>query len=299
MIFIMTAKKVFVTGAAGQTGREVVKELTTNAKNVEVWAGYRKDESGQKTFLQTIPNAHPCPCETNVESLTNCFRDVQDLFIIPPSTDDKVTVAKAYIDAAKKANVKFVLLLSVLGADKKDYSWGDQFHQIEEHLKSSGVESWCILRTPFYAQNLLLYHQQLQEGYLPLPVDSNNRFSQIDVCDVGKLVSAIFQDCSPHKGKVYEITGSEAMSADHLAQLMSKTLNRDIKWKQISNDEARKILQHEKVPEIEIKGLLDFYELAKTNCWSEVSGDFEKICGCKPTPLAEFINRHKTAMVSL
>lgn len=294
----MTAKKVFVTGGAGQTGVQVVKWLSREGRNLDVWAGIRKGDPTQESAIRAFASVHSCVTDaTDPRQLRESFQDVQDLFIVPSSTEDKVRLACNYIDAAREANVKFVLLLSVLGADRKDYSWGTQFHQIEEHLRESGLPAWCILRTPFYAQNLQLYKTQIQQGHLPLPI-GEAAISPVDVEDVGRLASTILADCAPHKGKVYEITGAEALTGRQMAQVFTKALGTTVNFKDIPLEEARTILHAMNVPEVEVKGLLDFYKLTSThNLWNKTTGDFERICGRKPKSLYEYLVENKTTFM--
>lgn len=293
----MTAKKVFVTGAAGQTGLATVKWLNQEGKNLDVWAGIRKGEPSQETTVKTM---NVCPCVTeasDVNHLCECFRDVQDLFIVPSSTEDKVELACNYIDAAKRTNVKFVLLLSVLGAERTDYTWGQQFHRIEEHLKNSDLPSWCILRTPFYAQNLLLYKEQIKNGVLPLPT-GEGRFPPCAVEDVGKIAARILTDCSPHKGKVYQFTGPETLNGKEMATMMTNVFNRTVEFKDISPEEARSILKTQNVPEVETKALLDFYRLAKQNVWAHTHAkDFEMVCNGQPMTLHQWLINNKSQFV--
>jgi uncharacterized protein YbjT (DUF2867 family) len=290
----MTAKKVFVTGAGGQTGLHTIKWLSKEGKNLDVWGGVHKGEAHQEAAVK--PHATTCMTEaTDVKHLTECFRDVQDLFIVPSSTPDKVQIARNYIDAAKQAGVKFVLLLSVLGADNADYSWGSQFHLIEQHLRAN-INNWCIIRTPFYAQNMLLYKQQIKEGHLPLPTGDGS-FTAMDVADVGRLASWILQDCAPHKGQLYEVTGTEAMNGKQMAELFGKALSRKVEFRDISPDEARTILKSQNVPEVEIKGLLDFYHLAKKGEFERVNQQYEKVTGHPPKALYEYIVENKSALM--
>lgn len=292
----MTAKKVFVTGAAGQTGIHTVKWLTQEGRNLEVWAGVHGEEREQQESQLRRFKCSPCVAEaSDPKQLMEHFQDVQDLFIIPSSTPDKVQLACNYIDAAKASNVKFVLLLSVLGANRKDYSWGAQFHQIEEYLKNSKIPSWCIIRTPFYAQNLLLYREQLSNGQLPLPT-SDGKFTLMDVADVGRLAGSIIANCAPHAGKTYEITGLEAINGKEMAELFSKVLQRPIEFRDITLDEARSILKQQSVPEVEIKGLADFYELAKRGFFSTISQDFTQVVGSPPKSIYDYLVENKTEL---
>lgn len=295
----MTAKKVFVTGAAGQTGIHTVKWLASQGKNLDVWAGMRKGEEGKQEHILRTHSVRPTPVEaSDPESLKGNFREVQDLFIIPPSTEDKVKYACNYIDAARASGVKFVLLLSMVGADRAHYTWAKQFHQIEQHLRGSGVENWCILRTPFYMQNLLLYRDQVCDGYLPLPI-GNGRFVALDCADVGVAAGHILNECAPHKGKTYELTGPTAMSGDQMAHVFSSVLNSPVTFKDISPDEAKDILKKERVPDVEIQGLLDFYDLVRRGdpTTTTTNDDFKKLTGANPTTLEEFVQANKHSLM--
>lgn len=290
----MTLKKVFITGAAGQTGTHTLRWLHQMGENLDVYAGIHKGEESKQEMV--VKNFKCCPCVTeglDHKQLADCFRDVQDLFVIPPSTEDKVEVATNYIKAAKDAGVKFVLLLSVYGADAESYSWGSQFKKIERHLQESGVENWCILRVPFYMQNLILYKNQINQGYLPLPSDTG-KFAPLDVADVGKMAAWILKDCANHKGKTYNCTGAEAMDGSQIAEVFSKVWGKDIAFKNVAPEEARSILKSRNVPDVEIKGLLDFFELTTKNTFERVTDDFKMICGSPPKSLNDWAKEHKS-----
>jgi len=290
----MTLKKVFVTGAAGQTGTQTLKWLQEVGENLDVYAGIHKgQESKQETVVKSFKC---CPCVTegaDHKRLVDCFRDVQDLFVIPPATEDKVEVASNYIKAAKEAGVKFVLLLSVQGADIESYSWGSQFKEIEKCLQESGLESWCIVRTPFYMQNILLYKEQIKQGLLPLP-SGDGKFTAIDVADVGKSASWILKDCASHKGKTYHWTGAESMNGTQLSAVLSKALNEEVAFKDASPEEARSILKRANIPDVEVKGLLDFYELASKNTFDKVTDDFKLVCNSPPKSFYDWAREHKS-----
>ena len=289
-------KKIFVTGASGQTGLHVLKHLASQVDRFDVCAGVysEKQEEAEKCVKSCCKNAQVCPIDADdVASLTNAFKDVDDLFIVPTATDYKVSHARNYIRAAKQAGVKFVLLLSMTGADDRNYLFADQFSDIEETLKRSGIENYCILRSNFYMQNLLLYKDQLKQGALPLPIHSGS-FNPIDVDDIGKAAQRILADCAQHKGKVYNLTGPKAMNGQEMADVCSKALGSQIKWQDIPRTEARSILRKMNVPQSEAQGLLEFYDLVqKQEHRDQEKNDFKNITGEEPTSLNEFLARHK------
>lgn len=294
----MTAKKVFVTGAAGRTGSHTLKWLSQQGSSLDVCAGIHKgEESRQEAVLKNM-NVKPCVVEAkDKKHLMENFRDVQDLFIIPSAADDKVEIAKHYIDAARESGVKFILLLSVWGADKADYTWGKQFNEIEEYLKKTmESDSWCILRTNFYADNILLYADQIKQGYLPLPT-GQGRFAPVDLDDVGLAAKEILMNCQAHKGKTYVLTGPEALNGQQMAEKMSQVMGKQITFKDIEPEEAHRILKSQNIPESEIRGFLDFYRLAKNNEVTDVSHDFQTILKRSPHKIDEFVSACKTELV--
>lgn len=294
-------KKIFVTGASGQTGIHVLKHLADKVDRFDVCAGIyaEKREEAEKCVQACCKNAQVCPIDADdVQSLTEAFKNVDDLFIVPTATDYKVSHARNYIRAAKQAGVKFVLLLSMTGADDRNYLFADQFSDIEETLKRSGIEDYCILRSNFYMQNLLLYKDQLKQGALPLPIH-NGSFNPIDVDDIGKAAQRILSDCSQHKGKVYNLTGPKAMNGQEMADICSKALGSQISWQDIPRTEARSILRKMNVPQSEAQGLLEFYDLVqKKELRDQEKNDFKSITGEESTSLNEFLARHKQEIVA-
>lgn len=294
-------KKIFVTGASGQTGIHVLKHLSSQVDRFDVCAGVyaEKQAEAEKCVKSCCANAKICPIDADdIQSLTEAFKDVDDLFIIPTATDYKVSHARNYIRAAKQANVKFVLLLSMTGAEDRNYQFADQFSDIEESLKRSGIENYCVLRSNFYMQNLLLYKDQLKQGILPLPIH-NGAFNPIDVDDIGKAAQKILSNCSQHKGKWYNLTGPKSMTGQEMAEICSKALDSQIKWQDIPRAEARSILKKMNVPQSEAQGLLEFYDLVqKQELRDQEKNDFKNITGEEPTNLNEFLARHKQEIVA-
>ena len=293
----MTIKKVFITGASGQTGIHTVRWITKHGTNLEVYGGIHKgEEQKQECLLREHPIKSMVIEATDPTGLVHQFKEVQDLFVIPPSTADKVAKACNYIDAAREADVKFILLLSVVGTDRDDYLWGRQFVQIEEHLKKK-VEKhrWCILRTPFYMQNFFLYKRQIAEGYLPLPTGTG-KFAPLDVCDVGVVAGSILANCASHKGNVYELTGPEALNGEQMANAFSKAMGRNIAFRNVSPHEAKEILDSQKIPKVEECGLLDFYSVVKKGEMDKTTKQFKEIMGHDPKTLEEFLHQNKSEL---
>jgi uncharacterized protein YbjT (DUF2867 family) len=160
------------------------------------------------------------------------------------------------------------------------------------------VKGWCVLRSQFYAQNLLLYREQIQEGHLPLPIGPHAKFAPIDVEDVGQAAKHILLDPEKHHGKYYTITGPHALTGPEMAESCSKVLGRPVKFQDISITEAKKILRTHHIPATEVQGLLEFYEVVKDGEMGMVTQDFESVTGDVPSTLEDFFTKHKEELTT-
>lgn len=245
------------------TVRKLAEE---SGSNVEVWAGINKSArmaSRHEEMLKGMKNVHLTPSEggASVETITKQLQEVDNLFIIPSPTEDKVENARNYIEAAKRANVKFVLLLSVLHPDARNFSWGQEFRTIERHLQESGL-NWTILRSNFYSQYLGLFRKQVAEGTLPLPI-GRGRFSPIDVADVSSFARHVLENPDQYKFSTLDLTGPECLNGSQMASTLEKVLGHPVEFKDVSSDECKRILSENGVPENESQGFIQFFEITK------------------------------------
>ena len=107
------SKPVLVTGATGTTGRDVAKRLSE--KGVIVRAGVRDQAKARKQFGADIALA-TFDFE-NEKTFAEALEGVEKVFLLPPLMPNQVEVANAFVDAAKRAGVRHVVKLSVMGAD--------------------------------------------------------------------------------------------------------------------------------------------------------------------------------------
>lgn len=289
-------KRIFITSAAGQTGIAVIANLAQQ-KDIEILAGIRPSKKEEHEKRLSEFNVKCVAVDTHdTKALVKSFQNVDDLLIIPSTEADKVAQGMNCIAAAKEANVKFVLLLSMVKAEEKQYLFAYQFRELEEALAKSGIQNYCIIRSGFYAQNLLLYKKQLKEGTLPLPFKTG-KFAPIDVEGIGECCAKILLNCKEHFGKTYEITGSESVDGTTLASLLSKGLGRDIRYKDIELKEAKKLLLDQNVPAHEIQEFLEFYEVVQDGGMDFVSPDCKNICGHSCASIVDFAKAHSAEVV--
>jgi uncharacterized protein YbjT (DUF2867 family) len=144
---------LLVTGALGNVGVEVVKQL--QAKGYPVRAADVDEQKLKASFgnaIETIRFDFSQP-----ETYGPAFRGMQKMFLMrPPQITDVKRIMFPAIDAAKRAGVKHVVFLSLIGVEKAPFV---PHYKVEQYLKEIGMQT-TFLRSSFFMQNLNTTHRK-------------------------------------------------------------------------------------------------------------------------------------------
>jgi uncharacterized protein YbjT (DUF2867 family) len=298
----MTKPKVCITSVDGFTGYEIAKLLATEPgfkDKIQCICATAEDES--EAIDLKDKGVTICKAKSSSD-YAGIFEKADTVVLIPPSRKDKAEHAKNLINAASEAKVKNCIVISMAATDMADLKSHHlcEFQKIEHLVKQANFEHWLILRANFYAQNLLLYKEQIKKGILPIPI-GDGKFAPSDLVDVAEATTLLLSDpdkMKEYSGQLLTLTGPTAMSGQQMAQHMSKIVGKEIKFEDISNNEASKILSHiEMLDESEKLLLLEFYDLVKQHRANFVTAHvFKALVGRNPSPLDDFIQRHKAEL---
>lgn len=90
--------------------------------------------------------------------------------------------------------------VSVATVDKMDTIFGKQFTEIEESVRTSGID-FSLLRLPLFIDNNWLNKDTIHaDGTIYGPADPFKKFTPIAVQDVGKAAATILLNPQEHKG---------------------------------------------------------------------------------------------------
>ncbi|KAB8079710.1 hypothetical protein BDV29DRAFT_196826 [Aspergillus leporis] len=231
--------------------------------------------------------------------------------LIPPAHTDKFNITVELIEATKKANVPNVCFLSSAGCDLAERDKQPrlrEFIDLEARFMASKGDpststghSPVVVRPGFYAENLLLYSRQAQEeGILPLPVGTNHKFAPIALGDVAQVVAHVLSGkgkqgfSDRHRGQLMVLTGPLLTTGDELASAASQALGENLKFEDISEAEAKKVLQTQsESDQSELQYLLEYYSLVregKTNYISTTA--FHDVTGGHPQEPPDFFKTY-------
>jgi len=207
--------------------------------------------------------------------------------LVTPGAENRAAITKASADAAKKAGVKHIVVVSVTAADK-EILFGKQFTDIEGHIKKLGL-AFTVVRLPFFTDNLIANKQSIVSSMTFYgPVKGSAKFDCVSVDDIGVFFAALLAgpDLDKYNGKTLNCTGPDAVTHDEIAQWFGESLKKDpkaVKYVAAKPEDALKGMIGSGWPEWQAKGVLELYALIEKGdaVSSLVTEDFKHVVGHK------------------
>ena len=217
---------ILVTGAAGKSGKAVVKALA--AKGAPVRALIRKAEHTGALLALGAAEVSFGSFE-DARSLAQAAAGMQAIYHICPNVSrDEVAYARAVAAAARMHGVKRFVYHSVLHPQIEAMPHHWQKMRVEEVLFAAGFEL-TVLQPTAYMQNILgVWDGILRDGIFKFPYPAATRLSLVDLDDVG-AAAAIVLTQDGHGGATYELAGTPALSQTQVASSLVAVLGRSVR----------------------------------------------------------------------
>ncbi|MHC4601029.1 MAG: SDR family oxidoreductase [Planctomycetota bacterium] len=278
--------KIFVTGATGNVGGEVLQKLLIDGEPVR--AGFRSFEDGaalKAWGVDTVRFDY-----TDPGTYAGALDGVDRVFLVSPPADPEAP-AKVFpfVDFAVRAGVRLIVNVSAMGADYDDAS---PLYRIESRIRASGVDA-VILRPTWFMQNLtgFLLEAIVNQGGIFVPA-AEGRTSFIDVRDIaGVAVKALTEP--GHAGKIYTLTGDRALDYYEVASILSAVSNCELLYVPLTEDEARQGWANHDWPAASVEYLLALFSYVREGYTASVSPDVKALLGRDPIPFETFAHDYK------
>lgn len=281
---------ILVIGALGNVGAEVVNQLLKAGNSVRA-----VDISEEKVRERFGLDVEAVRFDfTDPKTYDATFKGVEKMFLLrPPHITNIKRDMNPAIDAAKRAGVKQVVFLSLIGIENTKYV---PHYKVETYLKEVGLQT-TFLRCSFFMQNLNTTHrieiQKRDEIFVPV---GNAKTSFIDVRDIG-AVAAIALTKTSYANKNYDLTGSEALDYWQAAKILSKVLGREIKYKNPNPFYffIKKLQQG--TPFMFALVMTGLYTSTRLGMAELITDEVESICGRKPFTFEEYARDYEECWI--
>ncbi len=238
----MNTKRILVTGATGQQGGAVARQLCKQP-GFTVCALTRDSSKPTARALAQLGVEVIQGNLDDTKSLQRALDGAYGVFSVQnfmeTGYEGEIRQGKAVADAAKAAGVEHFVYSSVVSADKKtglphfESKW-----QIEQYIQQIGLP-FTILRPAFFMQNWFNYQRQpILQGTLPLPLNPQTPLQQISVDDIGAIASLAFQNFAKWSGRTIELAAEE-LTVWRVAQVLSHALGWRVNYVQVPWEQFR------------------------------------------------------------
>jgi NAD(P)H dehydrogenase (quinone) len=216
---------ILLTGAAGKTGRSVLKALVSAGAEVRVLA-HKPDQADDLLNLGAK------------EALSGDIRDplvlnravsrVEKVYhIFPNVSPDEYSVSRQLIHNARLAGVNHFVYHSVLHPQVESMPHHWQKMRVEELLFSSGMD-FSVIQPCAYMQNILTgWKKILETGIYYVPYSTSAQISVVDLEDIGCAAAKILVE-DGYKNGVFECSGPQTLSQEEVAGVISNVLRRPV-----------------------------------------------------------------------
>ncbi len=251
---------IFVTGGTGTIGSSTVKAL--KAKGARFKVGTRSPDKAKALGADAVAFDWEKP-----ETFGPALQGVEKIFVLTPVSHKQVEYAQTLVDAAKKAGVKHIVKLSVIGADSEPGIALGRLHRgSEKAIKDSGI-AWTMLRPTYFMENFVNYYglDPKKDGTIYL-AHGTGKACWIDGRDVGEVAAAVLTG-KGHEGKAYDLTGPEALGDAEVVALLGEALGRKYTYVAVPEEAARKAMADMGAPQWMIDGFAELDGLIR-NGWA-------------------------------
>ncbi len=284
---------ILVSGATGTVGSEVVKQLSARGENVCACCHTlsKADQiEGPGVEIAEVDYGKP-------ETVEAAFKGVGKLFLLTPLVENMVEMTAQLVAEAKKAGVKHIVKLSTIdvGADAEEKIPPIRWHrQAEKIVEESGIPHTFLRPTSGWMQNFVNYYESIETQNAIYTAAGEGKQSLVDARDMAAVAVEALTG-SGHEGKVYTISGPEAISHNQIAEILSEVLGRKISHVNLSEEDVRKGFEEAGFPDWMVNSGIEGDRLTRDGRLSAVWPTVEEVTGRKPRSFEQFARDYAEA----
>ncbi len=279
---------ILVTGGTGLNGGELLRRLS--ARGVRVRAMVRS--IARAGGISSLPQVEIVAGDmARPETLAEPLRGVDRAMLISSSDAAMLDVQSSFIDAARKAGVKHVVKLSgIMPELDSPFRFARMHGEIERRLEASGMAFTHLRAGEFMPAYFRQVPAIVAKGALFLPME-NAKIASIDVGDIAEVAAAVLTG-SGHEGKIYPLTGPEALTMAEVAEKLSAATGKTIRYVNVAPEDAKRAQLAAGVPPYLADALAELFAERRKGKESTVSPVIATIIGRPATSFAAFAARN-------
>ena len=274
---------ICVTGAGGTLSSEIIRQLEEKAPFRAAYFSARAAENARTRGIDAVVIDYNQP-----KTLRAAFQGCDTLFLLGPNALNQTELELNAVEAAKAAGVQHIVKQSVMGAAEEAYSLANIHRPVEKAIEGSGL-AWTFLRPNSFMQNTVTFMAQTirTEGAF-YSASGQARISHVDVRDIAAVAVTALR-APGHEGRIYTLTGPEALTFDDVADALSKGLDCVIRHISLPPADLKAAMLAEGMPEAIADRMLDLERYFREDRASGITDDVRQVTGRAPRRFAEYV----------
>jgi NAD(P)H dehydrogenase (quinone) len=276
---------ILVSGAAGKTGRAVIRALA--ARVAAVRAMVRRPEQIASVRELGAQDALAGDMRDPATWIAALAGTDAVYHICPNMAPDEVAIGRLALEVAQSSGTVHFAYHSVLHPQTETMRHHWNKLRVEELIFESGL-SFPILPPAAYMQNLLASWDTITaEGYYRVPYAVETRLGMVDLEDVA-AAAAIVLTQPGHEGATYELCGPEVLTQIDVAGVLAQQLGRPVRAETIPLEAWEQQARTAGLGNYQVQALTDMFRYYERYGFEGNSHVLSWLLGRPPTSLATF-----------
>jgi NAD(P)H dehydrogenase (quinone) len=274
--------RIGVSGASGQLGASVVKELKTRAPGAHVVGISRTTEKVTPLGVEARRGDFNDP-----QALASAYAGLDRLLIIPARHLDPGGGAAQHVlavETAVKAGVPHVVFVSATGC--RPGGLFESYFRPEQALMRL-AKHWTVLRMAFYAESFADEAKRTLASGVHLAI-SSTPVSFVSRDDVAAAAAGLLAT-EGHHGVIYQATGLAALNGEERAAAVAKASGKPMAFARVAADSYRRGLEAAGLPAPVVGAAMDIQQMWAAGAFDVVTGDVERLSGRRPRALGDVL----------
>lgn len=279
---------ILVTGAAGKTGRAVVRALAERGAAVRAWVHHpAQAEELREAGVREVVAGDMC----DPARWASAVRGTRAVYHICPNlARDEPAIGQMAIAAARDGGVDRFVYHSVLHPQTEEMPHHWKKLRVEEQILESGLP-FTILQPTSYMQNVLAGWDVITtEGIYRVPYGVDTCLGMVDLRDVAESAAIVLTEPG-HEGATYELAGPEALTQLEVAAGLARHLGRPVQAETIPLEVWERHARAAGLGDYQVETLLAMFRYYDRNGFWGSPRVLSWILGRPPTSFAAFLSR--------
>jgi uncharacterized protein YbjT (DUF2867 family) len=267
---------ILVTGATGNVGSEVVKQLAQAGHKVRALVRDPKEATGK---LPTTVDVVIGDLD-NVDSLINAMKGVAKMYMLAPLTPSLQQYEINLVEAARRTKLQHIVKHSVLGAQWESITLA-KWHRAGERLVEATASQWAHIRPSGFYANALGWAAMVRSGGTVYYPTGEGKHGVVDPRDVASVAVKCLTEPG-HSAKTYDVTGPVALSTREQVEIIGRAIGKQLKFVDIPEQVARDSMLGAGTPAVIAELTLEFCAAIKSGHGATVTDTVKKLTGKTP-----------------